>query len=140
MAENNIVSKLLAFDRGDIERRKKVFPMALSKLGGQVFEFEIVELDAEQACKIQDKGLEFEQATGMVYMRRWDMLTKAIIAGCPPVFHNQEIRKHYGCNTFEDLVKLLLTKAEAESLTEAINSISDVDAEEWDFSTDDLKN
>lgn len=140
MAENNIVSKLLAFDRSDIERRKKVFPMALSKLGGQVFEFELVELDAEQVCKIQDKSLEFEKATGMMFMRSWDALTETIISGCPSVFRSQEIRKHFGCNTFKDLVKLLFTQGEAQELADAINSISDVDSEEWDFSQDELKN
>lgn len=140
MEKETIVSKLLAFDRADIERKRAVHPMALSKFGGQVFEFELVEMDAEQACKVQDKSLEFERATGMIFMRSWSALVATIMAGCPSVFRNQEVRKHYGCNTFEELVKVLLTKGEAQELADAIDGLSDVDPEDWDFSADELKN
>lgn len=140
MAEN-IVSKLLAFDREDIERKKKTYPMALSKLGGEVFQFELIELSAAQACDINDKRMTMNQGTSEMSMHTFEPTVMTLMAGCPSVFRNQDLRKHYSCAGFEDLVDLLLTVDEAKKLAEEIMKISgaEVDAD-YTLTDDDVKN
>lgn len=138
--ENNAVTKLLAFDRQEIERKTGTVMMPLSKLGGEVVAFDIQELSAEVACQIQDKLLTMDQATGEMSMHSYKPAVMAIINGCPSVFKNNELRKHYECNTFEDLVGLLLSKGEIEKLSGEINKLSDIDMSEFVLDDAELKN
>lgn len=138
---DNIVSKLLEFDRTNIERKKTVYPMALSKFGGEVFHFALQELSAEQACNINDKRVTLEGATGEMSLHTFEPTVMTLMAGCPSVFCSQDLRKHYECNTFNDLVDLLLTVDEAKELADKIMELSGAQ-EDADFNVSDkeLKN
>lgn len=138
--ENNAVTKLLAFDRQEVERKTGTVMMPLSKLGGEVFTFEIHELSAEMACQVQDKLVTVDQATGQMSTHSYKPAVMTIINGCPSVFKNNEVRKHYECNTFEDLVGLLLSKGEIEKLSAEINKLSDIDMSEFGLDDAELKN
>lgn len=138
--ENNAVTKLLAFDRQEVERKTGTVMMPLSKLGGEVFTFDIQELSAEMACQVQDKLVTVDQATGEMSTHSYKPAVMTIINGCPSVFKNNEVRKHYECNTFEDLVGLLLSKGEIEKLSAEINKLSDIDMDELNLSDSELKN
>lgn len=138
--ENNAVTKLLAFDRQEVERKTGTVMMPLSKLGGEVVTFDIQELSAEMACQVQDKLVTVDQATGQMSTHSYKPAVITIINGCPNVFKNNELRKHYECNTFEDLVGLLLSKGEIEKLSSEINKLSDINMDELNLSDDELKN
>lgn len=138
--ENNAVTKLLAFDRQEVERKTGTVMMPLSKLGGEVFTFDIQELSAEMACQVQDKLVTVDQATGQMSTHSYKPAVMTIINGCPNVFKNNELRKHYECNTFEDLVGLLLSKGEIEKLSGEINKLSDIDMSEFVLDDAELKN
>lgn len=139
--DNNVVTQLLALDRSDIERAKGTHMMALSKLKGQVFTFEIQALSASEMCEIQDRRISIEQATGRMDLHSFMPIAKTIIAGCPGVFQNNDIRKHYECTDFVALVNLLLTKDEAQELAEKIEALSGSTNDNFfDISDEDLKN
>lgn len=140
MEQTNIVSKLLAYDRSDIERKKTVHKMALSKLDNVMMEFELRELTAEEACAVKDKAITMDQATGEMHMHSYAPAVKAVITGCPSVFYNNDVRKHFGCETFEALVNLLLTSSELEELSDKILELSDLDLDETDLTDRELKN
>lgn len=130
----NIVTELLKFDRGDIKIPTKDFKMTLDKLGGAEFTFPLVALNPEMASQIQEdmfemtmskksKGIEMKQTL-------FKGKLKTILAGCPEVFKNKELREKFGAKTPFELIEILLTPGEIDLLKEEIDSISGFDKEE----------
>lgn len=139
--DNNVVTQLLALDRSDIERQRGTHLMALSKLKGQVMSFEIQALSAEELCDIQDMSITIEQASGNMNVHSFAPTCKTIVAGCPSVFHNNDVRKHFQCESFNALVNLLLTKDEATELAGEIRKLSDgMNNDIYDITDTELKN
>lgn len=139
--DNNVVTQLLALDRSDIVRAKGTHMMALSKLQGQVMTFELQALSAEELCDIQDMSVTVEQASGNMSVHSFAPTCKTIISGCPSVFHNSDVRKHFQCESFNALVNLLLTKDEATELASEIRKLSDgLENDVYDITDKELKN
>lgn len=130
----NIVQELLKFDRGDIKTPTKDFRMTLDKLGNTAFVFPLIALSPDVASEIQEdmfemrmskksKGIEMKQT---IYNGKLKTLTN----GCPEVFKNKEILKKFGARTPHELIEILLTPGEIDTLKEQIDSISGYDKEE----------
>lgn len=138
----NIVEQLLSYEASDLVIRRSVFPMSLTKLNGQVFEFPIQALTTEQACMIQDSMLEVDSKTGKMHVVSYEAKVNTVIYGCPDIFRNKQLLEHFNCPSGRDLVSKLLTAGELDKLKDAIDQLSGYDADDMqtDIDETELKN
>ena len=142
MAEMNIIDQLLSLDKADFAPKRKVHKMTLNKIG-QVFEFPIKQLSAEEACRTKDSMAVFEQATGMMMMDSFEARADVVIFACPEVFQNKSVLQHFGVVDSRDLVSVLFTLdelRELESVIKAFSGISDDDEAVLEIADEELKN
>ena len=134
MAEMNIIDQLLSLDKADFAPKRKVHKMMLNKIG-QVFEFPIKQLSAEEACRTKDSMA--------VMMDSFEARADVVIFACPEVFQNKSVLQHFGVVDSRDLVSVLFTLdelRELESVIKAFSGISDDDEAVPEIADEELKN
>lgn len=119
----NIVDKLLKLDANKIKINESVVTLKLSRLDNMELEFPIMEVDPEYVAELQEESLEMN-VQGDVKIRVFDQKVLTIIEGCPLVFKNEAILKHFNCQTPKDLVKKILTSGDMDILFEAIQELN----------------
>ena len=132
----NIVEKLLNIDAGKIKIPEKEVKMKLQKLQGQEFIFPCKAVDPEKISELQEDAIEFKKSE-LSKIRMYNTKVMTIIEGCPSVFKNQDLIKHYGGVIPTDLVKKLLLSGEMDDLKAEIDKLSGYDKEDND---EDIKN
>ncbi|KZL94369.1 phage tail assembly chaperone [Clostridium magnum] len=118
----NIVEKLLKIDAGKIEMPKKDIKLQLKKLGQEV-EFPCKAIDPERYAEIQEGAIELKKGD-IKKINMYEMKAMTIIAGCPEVFKNEEVMKHFNAPTPKELIRKLLLSGEMDDLYNAINELS----------------
>ncbi|WP_407310922.1 phage tail assembly chaperone [Desulfosporosinus sp. SB140] len=136
----NIVEKLLKMDAGKIEIPSKVITIQSRKLK-QPLDFPCKALDPEKYAEIQEGALELRKGD-VKKINMYKMKTLIIIEGCPEVFKNEELQKHFGSPTPKELIKRLLLSGEIDDLYNGINELSgyEKDDEDKDKQEEEIKN
>ena len=122
----NVIDKLLKMDAGKIKLPEKDIVVKLKKLGNEEFTFPCKALDPELVAELQEDALEFDDG-GLNKIRVYNTKVMTIIEGCPVVFKNQDILKHFGVLTPKELVKKLLLSGEMDELNNQITALNGYD-------------
>ena len=122
----NIVDKLLKMDAGKIKTPEKEIKLNLKKLGGEEFVFPCKAIDPEYVTELQENSIEFKK-NGISKIKIYDTKVMTIVEGCPEVFKNKEVIKHFGAATPKDLVKKLLVSGEIDELKAEIDALGGYD-------------
>ena len=122
----NIVDKLLKMDAGKIKTPEKEIKLNLKKLGGEEFVFPCKAVDPEYVTELQENSIEFKK-NGISKIKIYDTKVMTIVEGCPEVFKNKEVLKHFGAATPKDLVKKLLVSGEIDELKAEIDALGGYD-------------
>ena len=125
----NIVDKLLKMDAGKIKTPEKEIKLNLKKLGGEEFVFPCKAVDPEYVTELQENSIEFKK-NGISKIKIYDTKVMTIVEGCPEVFKNKEVIKHFGAATPKDLVKKLLVSGEIDELKAEIDALGGYDDED----------
>ena len=125
----NIVDKLLKMDAGKIKTPEKEIKLNLKKLGGEEFVFPCKAVDPEYVTELQENSIEFKK-NGISKIKIYDTKVMTIVEGCPEVFKNKEVIKHFGAATPKDLVKKLLVSGEIDELKAEIDALGAYDDED----------
>lgn len=122
----NTVEKLLKLDAGKLKTPEKNIKMELRKLGGREFEFPCQAVDAEYVAELQENSIQF--ADGDIdKIRVYDTKVLTIIEGCPEVFKDKDLNKHFSAATPKDLVSKLLVSGEMDYLKKEIDKLGGYD-------------
>ena len=124
MSENNIVMKLLSLDSSKAILPKGEIKLELKRYG-DTFNFPIIALDAETATLVQDLMFKMRADTQDMHMDSYRAKCEAIINGCPDVFQNRDIQRHFDTVTAQSLINKLLTGDELDKLYEAIMELTE---------------
>ena len=135
----NTVERLLKFDAGKLKTPEKVVTMELRKLNKQEFDFPCQAVDAEYVSELQENSIEFSGGD-IDRIRMYDSKVLTIIEGCPSVFKDKELRKHFGAATPKDLVAKLLVSGEMDFLKKEIDQLGGYDDKKRKKNEDDVKN
>ena len=122
----NIVDKLLKMDAGKIKTPEKEIKLNLKKLGGEEFVFPCKAVDPEYVTELQENSIEYKK-NGISKIKIYDTKVMTIVEGCPEVFKNKEVLKHFGAATPKDLVKKLLVSGEIDELKAEIDALGGYD-------------
>lgn len=125
----NIVDKLLKMDAGKIKTPEKEIKLNLKKLGGEEFVFPCKAVDPEYVTELQENSIEYKK-NGISKIKIYDTKVMTIVEGCPEVFKNKEVIKHFGAATPKDLVKKLLVSGEIDELKAEIDALGGYDDED----------
>lgn len=125
----NIVDKLLKMDAGKIKTPEKEIKLNLKKLGGEEFVFPCKAVDPEYVTELQENSIEYKK-NGISKIKIYDTKVMTIVEGCPEVFKNKEVLKHFGAATPKDLVKKLLVSGEIDELKAEIDALGGYDDED----------
>ena len=125
----NIVDKLLKMDAGKIKTPEKEIKMNLKKLNGEEFVFPCKAVDPEYVTELQENSIEYKK-NGISKIKIYDTKVMTIVEGCPEVFKNKEVLKHFGAATPKDLVKKLLVSGEIDELKAEIDALGGYDDED----------
>lgn len=131
----NAVQRLLAVDAGKIKTPTKDVEMKLQKLGGK-FVFPCKAVDPEYVAELQENAIEFRKSE-LNKIKVYDTKVMTIIEGCPDVFKNNDVLKHFNAETPKDLVKKLLLSGEMDDLKGEIDKLGGYDKEDKE---EDIKN
>lgn len=135
----NTVERLLKIDAGKIKTPTKNVVMKLRKLGDEEFTFPCKAVDPEYVAELQENSIEY--ADGDIdKIRVYDTKVLTIIEGCPKVFKNQDVIKHFGAATPKDLVKRLLVSGEIDYLKAEIDKLGGYDAKSRRREVEEVKN
>lgn len=135
----NTVDKLLKLDAGKLENPKKNVKMKLRKLGNEEFEFPCEAVDPEYVSELQENSIEFMDGD-IDKIRMYDTKVLTIIEGCPTVFKDKELRKHFGAATPKDLVAKLLVSGEMDHLKKEIDELGGYDSKKRKRDEEEIKN
>lgn len=125
MMGNNVVSKLLSLDSNQVALATSEVTLKLKKYGEE-FTFPIVALSAEVATMVQDKMFTMRADTQDMQLDSYTAKCQAIINGCPEVFKNQDILRHFNTGgSAKKLIDKLLTSDELETLYNAIMELTE---------------
>ena len=128
--EKNIIQDLLNFNVGDLTTPKKDFTMALKKLGGE-YTFPIQAIDPEVMSELQENLIKMNAKSSDVSMKgSYHKDCMVIIEGCPKVFKNDDIKRHFNAATPKELVKKMLLSGEIKDLTAEIEKLSGYEPDE----------
>lgn len=139
MIDMNTVERLLAIDAGKIKVPTKDIKMKLRKFGDEEFIFPCKAVDPEYVAELQENSIEFADGD-IARIRMYDAKVLTIIEGCPEVFKNQDLIKHFGCATPKDLVKKLLVSGEMDYLKAEIDKLGGYDAKSKKRDEEEVKN
>ncbi|AWZ50030.1 XkdN-like protein (plasmid) [Clostridiaceae bacterium 14S0207] len=134
----NTVERLLALDMGAIKAPEKEVKLKLGKLGGQEFTFPCKAVNNEKIARIQTEMLELNKKGELKELNTGEMKLNTVIEGCPDVFKNQDLLKHYNVPSFKDLVNLILLPGEVDELYNIINELNGYEKDEEEI--EDIKN
>ncbi|KEI18203.1 phage tail assembly chaperone [Clostridium haemolyticum] len=126
----NTVERLLALDMGAIKAPTKEVKLKLGKLGGQEFIFQCKAVNNEKMSEIQSEMLDLNKKGELKELKTGDMRANTVIEGCPEVFKNVELLKHYKLPSFKDLLNLLLLPGEVDELYNVINELNGYEKED----------
>ena len=129
------VNRLLALDVGDIKSPTKDIEIKLDKVGGEPFVFPCKAVDAEYIAELQENAIEFSK-NELNKIKVYDTKVMTIIEGCPSVFKNDEILKHFKAPNPKELVKILMLSGEMDELKSEIDKLSGYDKKK----SEDIKN
>ena len=118
----NAVDKLLKLD-SRIEKNTGVIELYLSRVD-ETLEFPIQEVDSEYVAELQEDSIELNIDSNDVKIRSYNQKVFTIIEGCPVIFKNDAIMKHFSCQTPKDLVKRLLTSGDMDDLFNEIQELN----------------
>lgn len=129
--ELNAVEKLLSFDSGKLSVPTRTVVLNLKKLDNEPFEFTIQAIDPEIMSELQDSMLEMDAKSKKMRMSgSFNLSAMTIVEGCPSVFKNKDLQKHFGAATPKELVKRLLVAGEISDLKDEIEQLSGYETEE----------
>lgn len=129
--EMNAVEKLLSFDAGKISTPTKAYVMNLKKLDHEPFEFQIQAIDPEIMSELQESILEVDsKSQKMTVSGSFNRKAMTIVEGCPGIFKNKDLQKHFGAASPKELVKKLLVSGEMDDLQNEIEKLSGYETEE----------
>ena len=129
--ELNAVEKLLSFDSGKLSIPTRTVVLNLKKLNDEPFEFTIQAIDPEIMSELQDSMLEMDAKSKKMRMSgSFNLSAMTIVEGCPSVFKNKDLQKHFGAATPKELVKKLLVAGEISDLKDEIEQLSGYETEE----------
>ncbi len=135
----NTVEKLLKMDAGKIKTPEKDVVMKLAKFDNKEFTFPCKAIDPELVAEIQENSIEFYDGD-IDKIKVYDSKVMTIIEGCPIVFKNTDLMKHFGAATPKDLVKKLLLSGEIDDLKAEIDKLSGYDTKKKKRDEEDIKN
>lgn len=118
----NTVEKLLKFDAGTLKTPEKEVTLKLKKLNDQEFTFPCKAVDAEYVSELQENSFQFKKGNVSV-TKLHDTKVLTIIEGCPTVFKDKELLKHFGAATPKDLVSKLMVSGEIDELKGQIDEL-----------------
>lgn len=123
----NTVERLLKLDSGKIKTPEKDVKMKLKKIGEE-FTFPCKAVDPEYVAELQENSIEFRKSE-LSKIKMYDTKVMTIIEGCPSIFKNSELIKHFNVVTPKDLVKKLLLSGEMDDLKAEIDKLGGYDKE-----------
>lgn len=118
------IDKLLKIDAGKIKRKEGMVTLKLARLDGMELDFPLVEVDPEYVTELQEESLVVNLNNDDIKIKTFDQKVFTIIEGCPLIFKNDEIIKHFNCQTPKDLVKKILTAGDMDDLFEEIQKLN----------------
>lgn len=122
----NTVEKLLKFDAGKLKTPEKEIKMRLKKLDNQEFTFRIKAIDPEFVAEMQENSIEIRNGD-IDKIKTYNQKVFTIIEGCPDIFKNKDIMRHFNCPTPKELVKKLLLSGEMDKLKSEIDKLNGYD-------------
>lgn len=122
----NTVERLLKMDAGKIKMPEKDVVMKLKKLDNEEFTFPCKAVDPEIVAELQENALEFSDGD-LNKIKMYNTKVMTIIEGCPTIFKNQDLMKHFNAATPKELVKKLLVSGEMDELNNKINELGGYD-------------
>ena len=122
----NTVQRLLAFDAGKLKTPEKDVKLKLKKLNGEEFIFPCKAVDAEYVSELQEASVKFKKGD-MSITKTYETKVLTIIEGCPVIFKDKELLKHFGATTPKDLVSKLLVSGEIDELKSQIDQLGGYD-------------
>lgn len=132
----NTIKRLLAFDAGKLEIPTKEVKLKLKKLKGEEFTFPCKAVDPEYISELQENSIQIKKSD-VTIIGTYDTKVLTIVEGCPKVFKDKELIKHFGAATPKDLVAKLLVSGEMDELKGQIDELGGYDPEEDE---DEVKN
>lgn len=136
----NTVERLLKIDKGEVKSPEKTIVMKLGKLGGQEFEFKLVTVDPEFVSELQENLITVDRKNKPKIGNTFELKVLVIVEGCPDVFKNSQLLKHFEVPNGKELVKKLLLPGEIDELKAQIDELSGYDAESIEKEKEDIKN
>lgn len=124
----NTIERLLKLDSGKIQLPTKEVTLKLKKIG-ETFTFPCKAVDAEYVAELQENSIQFKKGE-LAGIKTYDTKVLTIIEGCPDVFKNKDLIKHFGVITPKELVKKLLVSGEMDELKSEIDKLGGYDADE----------
>lgn len=125
----NTVQRLLAFDAGKIETPTKDVKLKLKKLKGEEFIFPCKAVDPEYVSELQENSIQIKKSD-VTITGTYDTKVLTIVEGCPTIFKDKELIKHFGAATPKDLVAKLLVSGEMDELKGQIDELGGYDPED----------
>lgn len=118
----NTVEKLLKYDMGSLKTPEKEVKLKLKKLNNEEFVFPCKAVDPEYVSELQENSFQFKQGQ-MSVTKLFNTKVLTIIEGCPTVFKNKDLLKHFGAATPKDLVSKLMVSGEIDELKNQIDEL-----------------
>lgn len=125
----NTVEKLLKIDTGSLKTPEKDVTLKLKKLNNEEFTFPCKAVDAEYVSELQEKSIQIKKGD-MSITRTFDTKVLTIVEGCPTVFKDKPLMKHFGAASPKDLVSKLLVSGEIDELKNQIDALGGYDEDE----------
>lgn len=135
----NTVDKLLKLDAGKIKNPTKIVKMKLKKLDDEELEFPCEAVDPEYVSELQENSIEFMDGD-IDRIRMYDTKVLTIIEGCPSIFKDKNLKKHFGAATPKDLVSKLLVSGEMDHLKKEIDELGGYDNKKRKRDEEEIKN
>lgn len=125
----NTVDKLLKMDAGKLTIPEKEVKIKLKKFDDEEFVFLCKVVDPEKMAEIQENALELRKGD-VKRIKMYEMKVLTLIEGCPDVFKNKDVMKHFGAPTPKELIKKLLLSGEIDELYNEINKLGGYEEED----------
>lgn len=135
----NTVERLLKMDAGKIKAPEKDVVMKLAKFNNEEFIFPCKAIDPEMIAEIQENSIEFGDGD-IEKIKMYGPKVMTIIEGCPTIFKNKDLMKHFNAATPKELVKKLLLSGEMDDLKAEIDKLGGYDAKKKKRDEEDIKN
>ncbi|MCK9325829.1 MAG: hypothetical protein M0P69_10070 [Bacteroidales bacterium] len=119
----NAVDKLLKMDAGKLKTPMKDITIKLAKLDNEEFVFPCKAIDPELIAEMQEDALEIVDGE-LDKIKMYNQKVFTVIEGCPDVFKNKDVMKHFGVPTPKELVPKIMLSGEIDELYGEINKLN----------------